>query len=80
MADRTRLDVRDNELYKLILKQSNERESLLFSCKQIFNDLIDFHYESKRKLEIISFQTSLIDKLISKHRKEINNFDTGLIW
>ena len=80
VSDRTRLDVRDNELYKLILNQSNEREALLYSCKQTFNDLIDFHYEPKRKLELMSHQTSLIDKLMTKHRKEINSVDLGTIW
>ena len=80
MSDRTRLDIRDNELYKLILNQSNEREALIYSCKQTFTDLLVFYYEPERKGEIIANQLSLIDKLMEKHRKQINSVNLDMIW
>ena len=75
----TRLDVRDNELYKLILNQSNKRESLLYSCKGVFQDLIDFNFSEKRKEEIINLQIKLIEKLLNDQSKEINNVDLSLL-
>jgi len=80
MSDIARIDVRDNVLYKLILKQSNERESLLFSCKRVLNDLNVFVFPDKRRTEIINEQIKSIDDLIEKHTHEINSLDLRTVW
>ena len=80
MDDKTRLDVRDNELYKLILKQSNQREALLFSCQRIFKDLDEFNYSSERRKEITQHHIDKIESLMKEHRMQINDFDLKSIW
>jgi len=80
MSDRTKLDVRDNDLYKLILKQSNQRESLLNSCKRVLKDLDEFNFSKERHKEIIDLQIASIEKLSNKHWDEINSFDLRTIW
>lgn len=79
MPDRTRLDVRDNELYKLILNQSNQREALLFSCRRVFDDLIIFNFPDDRKIEIINAQIKSISDLSEKHTHEINSINLSLL-
>ena len=79
MSDQTRLDVRDNGLYKLILNQSNQRESLLFSCKRVLNDLDIFNFSEERQKELIDLQIKSIDDLSEKHRMEINSIDLSLL-
>ena len=80
MKDATRVDVRENPLYKLILNQKTDLEAMVVSCSQLFKDLRDFNYSDERKKELLDNRITDIYVLRRRHSKAINDFDVGSIW